>query len=52
MSSLRKKFLNKKWEKCCGSFCKDCEIAIAYKDEYGKKEGEKKFKKDHKKQSK
>ena len=49
MSKLRKKFTEKKWEKCCGSFCGDCDIANAYKKEYGKKEGEKKFKKDRKK---
>ncbi|HEX7357723.1 MAG TPA: hypothetical protein VF270_08465 [Ignavibacteriaceae bacterium] len=52
MSKLRKNFSEKEWKKCCGSFCKDCDIANAYRDNYGKKEGEKKFNKDYKKQMK
>ena len=49
MSKLRKKFTDKEWEDCCGSFCKDCKIASAYRKKYGDKEGEKKFNKDKKK---
>lgn len=51
MSKFRKKFSDKKWKKCCGSMCKDCDIYLAYREEYGKKEGEKKFRKDHGKMS-
>ncbi len=50
MSKIRKKFSDKEWNECCGSFCKDCKIANAYRKEFGKKKGEKKFKKDNKKQ--
>jgi len=46
MSKLKNLFTKKEWEKCCGSFCKDCHIAKTYKKEYGKKDGEKKLKKD------
>jgi hypothetical protein len=49
MSKLRKKITDKKWEDCCGGFCKDCKIANTYRKKYGKKEGEKKFNKDKKK---
>ncbi len=49
MSRLRKEFSEKDWKNCCGNFCKDCKIAIAYRKEYGKKNGEKKFIKDRKK---
>lgn len=52
MSKLRKIFSDKDWEQCCGSFCKDCDIATSYKKKFGKKEGEKKFNKDYKRQSK
>lgn len=52
MSRLRKNFTEKEWKKCCGSFCKDCDIANAYRDNFGKKEGEKKFIKDYKKKLK
>jgi len=51
MSKLKEMFTEKEWEKCCGSFCKDCHIAKTYKKEYGKKEGEKKLKKDKKETS-
>jgi len=50
MSKLRKEFSDKDWKECCGSFCNDCKIANAYREKYGKKEGEKKFNKDKKKQ--
>lgn len=43
MSRLRKEFTEKEWKKCCGSFCKDCDVANAYRKKYGKKEGEKSF---------
>ena len=49
MTRLRKEFSEKEWKKCCGSFCKDCSIANAYREKYGKKEGEKKLIKDKKK---
>lgn len=48
MSKLRKKFSDKEWQDCCGKFCDDCKIALAYKKIYGKKEGAKKLKKDSK----
>jgi hypothetical protein len=51
MSKLRKVFTKQEWKDCCGSFCKDCKIADAYRKKYGNKEGEKKFNKAHKKQS-
>ena len=50
MSKLRKDFTEKEWTECCGGFCKDCKIANDYRKKYGKKEGEKKFNKDRKKQ--
>ena len=50
MSKLRKDFTEKEWNECCGSFCKDCRIANAYRNKYGKKERKKKFNKDKKKQ--
>jgi hypothetical protein len=49
MSGLRKDFTEKEWKKCCGNFCKDCNIANAYRKKIGKKKGEKKFLKDKKK---
>ena len=49
MSKLRKDYTDKEWKECCGGFCKDCNIAKAYRKKYGKKEGEKKFNKDKKK---
>jgi hypothetical protein len=49
MSKLRNNFNEKDWKDCCGSFCKDCKIANAYRKKLGKKEGEKKFNKDKKK---
>ncbi len=49
MSGLRKKFSKKEWLDCCGKLCDDCNISKAYKNHYGKKEGEKKLKKDKKK---
>ena len=52
MTKLKKTFSDKKWKDCCGSFCKDCKIANAYSDEFGKKEGKKKFLKNYKKQLK
>jgi hypothetical protein len=52
MSELRKTFKKKEWKDCCGSFCNDCNIANAYRDKFGKKDGEKKFNKDFKKQRK
>jgi len=50
MSKLRKNFTDKEWRACCGGFCNNCKIAAAYKSKFGKKEGEKKFAKDKKKQ--
>ena len=47
MAKLRNEFGKKEWKKCCGSGCKKCGIFNAYLDEYGKKEGKKRFKKDH-----
>ena len=49
MSKLKKQLTEKEWKDCCGGFCKDCKIAEAYREKYGKKEGEKKFIKDKKK---
>lgn len=49
MSKLRKKFSEKEWQDCCGKLCDDCKIARAYMKQYGRKEGEKKIKKDQKK---
>ena len=49
MSKLRKDFSEKEWKECCGNFCKDCKIAVAFREKYGKKEGEKKFNKKKKK---
>jgi hypothetical protein len=49
VSKLQKKFPDAEWKECCGSFCKDCKIASAYRNKFGKKEGEKKLKKDKKK---
>ena len=46
MGKLRKVFTEKDWKDCCGSFCKDCKIAHAYRNKYGKKDGEKKLNKD------
>lgn len=51
MSKFRKNFSEKKWMKCCGSMCKDCDIYLSYREEFGKKEGDKKFLKDHEKMS-
>lgn len=48
MSKLKKNYTAKEWNKCCGSFCKDCNIANTYREKFGKKEGEKKFNKDYK----
>ncbi len=48
MSRLQKKFSVKDWQDCCGKLCDDCKVAEAYKNHYGKKEGEKKLKKDKK----
>jgi len=48
MSKLRKIFSENEWKDCCGGFCKDCKIANAYREKYGKKAGEKKFNKDKK----
>ena len=47
MTKLAKEFTKKQWKKCCGSGCKDCKIAAAYIDAYGKKEGKKKLKADN-----
>jgi hypothetical protein len=49
MSKIRKDFTEKEWKECCGSFCKDCTIANAYRKKYGKKVGEKKLLNDKKK---
>lgn len=49
MSKLRKEFSEAAWKDCCGKFCDDCKIAESYKDKYGKKEAQKKLKKDKKK---
>jgi hypothetical protein len=40
MSKLRKDFSEKEWKECCGNFCKDCKIAVAFREKYGKKEGD------------
>lgn len=50
MSKLRRKFDEREWGACCGSFCKDCKIAGKYRKKFGKKKGKKKFKKDHSRQ--
>jgi hypothetical protein len=47
MAKLRDEFPKKDWKHCCGKGCKKCAIHNAYLDAYGKKEGEKKFAKDH-----
>ncbi len=39
MPELKERFSRRQWKDCCGKGCKDCEIARAYIDEYGKKEG-------------
>ena len=52
MAKFRKKFSNSAWRDCCGKFCDDCKIADAYIKEYGKKDSQKKFKRDYKKISK
>lgn len=49
MSKLRNKFSKKEWQDCCSKLCDDCKIAHAYVKHYGKKDGEKKIKKDKKK---
>lgn len=49
MSKLRKKFKEKEWQDCCGKLCVDCKIAKAYKKHFGKKDAEKKIKKDRNK---
>jgi hypothetical protein len=49
MAKLRKKFSKSAWKDCCGKFCDDCKIAEAYAKEYGKRDGEKKLKRDSKK---
>jgi hypothetical protein len=49
MAKLRRKFSEDDWYDCCAKFCDDCKIARAYKKEFGKKEGKKKLKHDHKK---
>jgi hypothetical protein len=49
MSRLAKDFSKKKWKKCCGTGCKDCDIAAAYIEEYGKKDGKKRLKEDNEK---
>jgi len=48
VSKLQKKFSDDEWKDCCGSFCKDCKIANAYRNKFRKKYGKKKFKKDKK----
>jgi hypothetical protein len=48
VSKLQKKFSDTEWKDCCGSFCKDCKIANAYRNKFGKKCGKKKVKKDKK----
>jgi hypothetical protein len=47
MAKLKDQFSDKQWSKCCGKGCKKCEIHNAYLAEFGKKEGEKRFQKDH-----
>ncbi len=49
MTKLRKTFSKKQWKNCCTGFCDSCEIASAYKKEYGKKQGLKRLKKDKEK---
>ena len=49
MSKLRHNFSHKEWKDCCTKFCKDCKIAQAYKEKFGKKEGQHKLKKDQRK---
>jgi hypothetical protein len=50
MSKLKNYFTDKEWKNCCGGFCSDCKIAVSYKNKFGKKDGQKKFDKDKKKQ--
>jgi hypothetical protein len=47
VAKFREQFSDKAWKKCCGHGCKKCDIHNAYLAEYGKKQGEKKFQKDH-----
>jgi hypothetical protein len=49
MAKIKKKFTKRSWDDCCGKFCDDCKIAMAYIKKYGKKDSRKKFKKDYKK---
>jgi hypothetical protein len=49
MTKFRKKFSKRAWRDCCGKICDDCKIADAYIKEYGKNNGKKKLKSDHKK---
>jgi len=49
MGKLAKEFSKKEWKKCCGKGCGDCQIAQAYIEEYGKKEGKKRLKEDNEK---
>ena len=50
MTKIRKEFRIKDWKHCCGGFCKNCMIAVRYREEFkNKKEAQKKFKMDRKK---
>lgn len=46
MSFIKNIVKKKEWQKCCGSFCDDCEIAFLYKKVYGRKIGKLKLQKD------
>jgi len=47
VAKFREQFTEKQWKKCCGKGCKKCDIHNAYLAVYGKKQGERKFQKDH-----
>jgi hypothetical protein len=46
MSKLKNNFTETELKSCCIGFCKNCKIANAYKEKYGKKKGKRKLKKD------
>ncbi len=48
MAELKTDFKRKTWKDCCGKGCKKCEIAQAYTDEFGRKEGLEKLNADRK----
>ncbi len=48
MTKLKNEFGRKQWKDCCGKGCKKCEIAQAYVEKYGRKEGLEKLNADRK----